>query len=479
MALAELLHVGFRDLFRGEVMDKLELAPEDMLLDLQNPRLVHVESQAEALRAIIDLDHRHFKTMMESIRDHGLDPGDAFYVIEEEGFEDYIVVDGNRRLAALKVLRQPDLLSGIEIDEKLRVKLAKVPVGYDRNRVNKIDCAVFDSRAAANEWILRRHGRGLEGEARIPWGPLEIQRFQGDRLILDIIDFVEKNSTYSNEHWDEIRAQVSEKSSVLRRLVESNEFRELLGLSVENRNNERIPVFLVSPEATLKVLGRVFSDITKGVINTRNLNNAEGIRNYIDEIPVDATELTKGMKAVEFRTAVVSGPGERPRRAQASGAQKARRTTSTVKPPRPHLAPKRTPFAQPKDAKGQQLIFEASRLQLAITPLACAFVLRATIEHAFDTYGEAEGLSRKNPDGRDLTLSQRASQVMGDLIAKKRAEKNDLRGAERILTNSKDPASIQALNDYNHNRYHIPTGDTLRSAWDACDALFVAIFGKA
>lgn len=460
-------------------MDRLEVAPEDLLLDLQNPRLVHVESQPEALQAIIDLDHRHFKTMMESIRDHGLDPGDAFYLIEEEGYEDYIVVDGNRRLAALKILRRPDLLSGIEIDAKLRAKLAKVATGFDRNRIGKVDCTVFESRAAANEWILRRHGTRQEGEARIPWGPLEIQRFQGDRVILDIIDFVEKNSTYSNEHWDEIRAQVSEKSSVLRRLVESTEFRELLGISVENRNSERVPLFSVSPDAILKVLGRVFSDITKGVINTRNLNNAEGIRNYIDEIPIDATELAKGTDAVEFRTAVVSGPGERPRRAQVTAAPKSPRSTSTVKPPRPHLAPKRTPFAQPKDAKGQRLIFEASRLQLANTPLACAFVLRATIEHALDAYGAAEGLPRKAPDGRDLSLSQRANMVMDDLVTKHRAGKNDLRGAERILTNTKDPASIQALNDYNHNRYHIPTGDTLRSAWDACDALFVAIYGKA
>lgn len=56
---------------------------KDLLLDQDNPRIGHVASQPEALEAIIELDERHFKEMMTSVRDHGIDPGDSFYVVDE------------------------------------------------------------------------------------------------------------------------------------------------------------------------------------------------------------------------------------------------------------------------------------------------------------------------------------------------------------------------------------------------------------
>ena len=91
--------------------EKLEVEVDDLLLDLENPRIGSVTSQPEALEEIVRLSTRNFKNMMHSIREHGLDPGDSFYLVQEEEEGDgYTVVDGNRRLAALKVLNHPDFL---------------------------------------------------------------------------------------------------------------------------------------------------------------------------------------------------------------------------------------------------------------------------------------------------------------------------------------------------------------------------------
>jgi hypothetical protein len=79
----------------------LELSVEELLLDQDNPRLGSVAGQAEALDAIIHLSDSQFRTMMLSIKDNGLDPGDNLYVIEEQGNGDYIVLEGNRRLSAI------------------------------------------------------------------------------------------------------------------------------------------------------------------------------------------------------------------------------------------------------------------------------------------------------------------------------------------------------------------------------------------
>ncbi len=87
------------------MVDYIELSVDEMLLDQDNPRLGSAGSQSEALQRLIDLNPGHFRKMMQSIKENGLDPGDSLYVIAGEADEDFIVLEGNRRLSALKVLR--------------------------------------------------------------------------------------------------------------------------------------------------------------------------------------------------------------------------------------------------------------------------------------------------------------------------------------------------------------------------------------
>jgi len=240
-------------------MARMELSIDDLLLDPDNPRIGSVDSQAEALEAIVRLDANHFRTMMRSIVDHGLDPGDSLYIIKEaEEGQGYTVVDGNRRLAALKALHEPAVLQGTGLGDTIVKRLAKVAEDFDSASADLISCVLFATRADADEWILRRHGRGMEGEARIPWGTLEIQRFQKDRTVLDVIDFVERNSTFSNDDWAQIRAEIEAKPSVLRRFLDSKKGRDWLGMSVRDDGGEKVPVFTQPPQFVLNVLTGIF-----------------------------------------------------------------------------------------------------------------------------------------------------------------------------------------------------------------------------
>ena len=90
------------------MVEYLELSIDELLLDQDNPRLGSVNSQSEALEAIVHLNEGHFRSMMLSIKNNGLDPGDNLYVIEEDEGDDFIVLEGNRRLSALMVLNNAD-----------------------------------------------------------------------------------------------------------------------------------------------------------------------------------------------------------------------------------------------------------------------------------------------------------------------------------------------------------------------------------
>lgn len=459
-------------------MQKLSLPVEDLVLDLANPRLGGVASQNEAMRGLIGLGLNYFRTLLASIRTHGLDPGDSFYVLrDEEDAGSYIVVDGNRRLAALKVLGEPVMLTGLGLPDSQVKTITKAAAEFDPTAIGEVSCVLFDNRATADEWIERRHGRDLGGEGRLTWSPLEIERFQKDRSTLDVIDFVERGVGKSREEWPAIRSAVEKNSSTLRRFLSSKVGRSWIGYSVrdDEQTGGKIPAFARNPDAVLGVLDRIFTDIGSGEITSRSYNTTEDFKRYFDRMPaaLAPTGADEAPPTLFRDAAQPSGASAR----DAKVGQPSSATRSRTKPVRATLAEKRHEFRQPETTKGQRLVAEASRIKVADFPLAAAFLLRAFLEHTVDSYMDTHNLSRV--DGiKLLDLNHRSVKVMDHLHVTKRVTMTALRGAKRVLTNTSDPSSIQALNDYHHDRYQVPATDALRNGWDACVPLFVAVWGR-
>lgn len=470
----------------SSLAERIEVAIEDLLLDHENPRLGSVISQPDALRELVELSVRNFEGMMESVKVNGLDPGDLFFLVDESaetGIDGYTVVDGNRRLAALKVLREPALLVGAGLSESTVKRLRTMADGFDPSvDGDKRLCVIFPDREEADAWILRRHGRGMAGEGRIPWGPLEIQRFQGDRSVLDILDFVGHNGGYEADDWSDIRAKLDKKSSILRRLLESKAGREALGLSEVADGEDQIPTSDRDPAYLVRVLKRLLTDIVSGAVNTRTHNKASQIEKYFKDLPKDLQPSKANARA-----------GYEPVRDLSTAPSTATATTTTppaatTKKPaqtrvsgiRATLSPKQVEFKQPVNAKGVQFMREATRLKLKDAPLSCAFLLRGFIQFVVDGYMHDNGLPFWE-DTKQLDLHVRADRVIEHLIANRRAKRGDLSGIKRKLAEkaSKNPSSIQALNDYHHDQYQIPDADALRSGWDDATALFVAVLGRA
>nr|WP_303705181.1 hypothetical protein [Brevundimonas naejangsanensis] len=457
-------------------MEKLELPIEDLTLDIANPRLGGVATQNDAMRGLIGLGVSYFKTLMLSIRENGLDPGDSFYVLRDEEDEgSYIVVDGNRRLAALKVLAEPVILTGLDLTDSQLKLLSKVAADFDAAEFGEVNCVLFEDRATADAWIERRHGRDLGGEGRVTWSPLEIERFQKDRSTLDVIDFVERGVGAEREDWTAVRSAVEKNSSTLRRFLSSKTGRQWLGYSVgdDDENGGRVPAFSRNEAAVLEILETIFADIANGEITSRSYNTADDIDRYFARLPKKLIPQTgEARKTKLFRDAI-------PR--QTSSTRKVRAATASArtraKGPRSTLAGKKHEFRQPETAKGQRLVAEASRLRVAEYPLASAYLLRAFLEHTVDSYMVEHEIPRV--DGKMLLdLNNRAVRVMDHLHQTKRVSQTSLRGAKRVLTNTSDPSSIQALNDYHHDRYQVPAADALRNGWDSCVPLFVAVWGS-
>ena len=448
----------------------------DLLLDLENPRTGKVVGQAEALEEIIKLNGQHFRNMMQSIKENDLDPGDSFYVIVDDDDENsYVVVDGNRRLAALKVLNNPVLLDGTKLGDSGKKRLREAAGSFAP--IEPINCVVFESREDANEWIERRHGKGLDGEGRIPWGNLESDRFQKDRTVLDVIGFVERNSTFDEADWQRIKKSVEKSPTTLRRFLVSKAGKQWLGFVEKDASDG--PAFKRDPEYIIKALSQLFEDIDAGEVNSRTYNKASDIEEYFQGLSsAIGVDKQKETAPHAFATTDLKDGVERPRLAtKPSPATPAK--VKKVTPLRLTLSPACHPFAEPVDEKGKQLLREASRLRLQDVPLGCAFLFRAMLEFAIDTEMRVSGIPNKDAAGDALGLKGRFNAVAVHLTNTpgRLGTKGDLNAIKTTLNAKLGSTTIGALNGYIYDRFQKPSPDDLRNAWDHAVPLFTAIFG--
>jgi len=463
------------------MVEYLELSIDELLLDEDNPRLGSVNSQSSALEAIVHLNEAHFRTLMLSIKDNGLDPGDSLYVIEADGGEDFVVLEGNRRLSALMVLNNPDILDGTEVPDTIKKSLVRAATGFDRTTIEPIRCVKFEHREDANGWIYRRHTGVADGEGRISWGPLEIQRFSGDRSILDVIDFVGRNADYSDDEWESTKSVIeSRKSSNLARLLKSAPGRKHLGMSISNSGDEKTPMLGSEPKWALKVLCRIIDDVRDGIVDSRDLNKASDIEGYFQNLPKDL-QPQKGKSSTPrpFKDIDIK---KRPASATATKTSTKQKTKSSPKS-RKTLAPRRHLFNTPTSTKGETLLREAQNLDADIFTVSAAFLLRGFVELAINDYMESNNIleAEKNASGTkgDLDLTKKAERVLEHIVAADNSKKADLRGFRNNILTKASPTSIQSLNGFVHNKFQIPTADALRAGWDCSVPIFIAAYGSA
>ena len=144
-----------------------EIDLSDLKLDTQNPRLPKSirDSQPteEKLIEYMLLDASLIELVI-AIGMNGYFPGEQMLVVEDSDGK-YRVIEGNRRLSAVKLLNNPDLA------KVQKSKIQKV-LRETTQRPTKIPCLVFDSEEEINKYLGYRHITGIK-----EWKLLEKARY--------------------------------------------------------------------------------------------------------------------------------------------------------------------------------------------------------------------------------------------------------------------------------------------------------------
>jgi hypothetical protein len=138
-----------------------------LLLDSENPRIPPTPKPMEQRELIAELvQHDKVIELAKDISNDGYSPVESLIVLRQGGKS--IVLEGNRRVAALKLLLSPDT-APTEVLRQVRAFAAN----FDANSIKTVRALFAPSREAAAPLIMQKHTRSQVEQ----WEPVMKARF--------------------------------------------------------------------------------------------------------------------------------------------------------------------------------------------------------------------------------------------------------------------------------------------------------------
>lgn len=133
----------------------VEIETNKLDFDPKNPRFFRLNDASNAATVIEEmLDDESVHDLMLSIGQQGYFPGEPLLAVKSNG--NYIVVEGNRRLAAVK------LLNGDLLPPKRKLKGVQEIIDDTTNKPKKLPCIIYENREDVLRYIGYRHITGVK-----------------------------------------------------------------------------------------------------------------------------------------------------------------------------------------------------------------------------------------------------------------------------------------------------------------------------
>jgi hypothetical protein len=432
----------------------LSVAPANLLFDEENPRLPDpIKGQRHALRAVAEQQAGKLLSLAKDIADHRLNPADLPIVTAsptEPGR--FIVLEGNRRLAALRALENPDLLVDAVTPSILRA-LRKLSPAYQASPVTEVQCWQVRDREEADHWISLRHTGENAGAGLVPWGADEADRYRArssaEEPYAQVLTFLQSRGVIDSDK----RQQVP--TSSLRRLLSSPDVRRALGIDVKKGRL----LFTADRERVARALAYVVDDLASKSTKTADIYHADQRTEYAQNLPAHVRITPNGSTAVPPNGAT-DDPKPRPK-------------------PRPQRARQRA-ILIPSDCvlnitdnRIREIQFELRKLRFDDYPNAISVLFRVFLELSVDSYIERRGM----PVAADATLASKIQRSVDDLVDSGKLPKEEAKAARTFCqANSVIAPNVQQFHAYVHSPHMFPTSNDLRANWNNLQPFVAAIW---
>jgi hypothetical protein len=479
--------------------ERKEKSPASLFLDPRNPR-IPPSPQPLAEPGLIEelVLHDDVYPLARNIVANGFFPNEALIAVEEEN--KLIVVEGNRRLAACKLLLSPEAAP-----TSFQARFKSLASTFDQNQIKTVPVLVPPSRDAAIPLIIARHTATQIQH----WEPLMQARFYYSLLQTGAsIEDVAKRFALTPS---EIRASLSDHNlyqmacrlklpsdvaakvrnprefsiTTLRRVFDTPKARQFFG--VELREDGSIHG-KIDPTEFEKAFSKVVQDVAGGNVDSRRLNSPAHIMAYLDGLPsTEKPDLSKGgtFDSDSFLTGTpvsdVAKPPKPKKRAKSAGTSKG-------------LVP-RSMQCNINNSRVRKLFEELKDLSPAKFPNACAFTFRSFLElSVYSFLGSKNEIAKMTVEAKSEIAKKNSGLPLGkqkvklaahwtpnlSAMLKRLADPNQTIIPQGHITKAlgkviNEEQDLFGLNLMVHNPAYHPTEPRLRATWANLEEFFKVI----
>lgn len=462
----------------------VKISIADLLLDTSNARLGDEQpSQQAAYLTLAKQQGRRLIKLAQDIVEFGTDPTTIVAVVATNDRRPrYRVLEGNRRVLALKALETPTTVSAAFSKADQR-KLLELSATYASDPIDEIDCVLFDSEDEIYHWINLRHTGANDGAGLVEWDSNEQDRFrhrhgknQTRNPAGQVIDFL-----------DSIDGPSSSKTRIattLKRIIVAVPVREALGLDIQ----AGVVLSHYPRDEVAKGLRKVVSDLRTQAIKVRDVYEADDRKTYLStftgsDLPDVSTKLATPVPLMDLPESSGS-PLPDPDAGSdidANGDQDSppppplRRKPPKKRAPRTSVAPNDCGI-NPEPPRLNSIFNELQTMDADTLPNSSAVLLRVFLELSVDH--EIEKFKLMSEKDRLVSpLSKRMKLVAARMLADDRIaaqlEKAIVKVADSQHTIA---ASNVTFNQYVHNKYVLPKPSEIRTAWDELQPFLEALW---
>lgn len=449
------------------IMGTIDLKIEQLVLDTDNPRITHADSQRDALQKVVKDQRIKLVKLAQSIVEKGLSPLERLMVLQVSAKpKQYIPLEGNRRVTVLTFLTQPEVMTGLDMPVSMKNIFDRLANEFDRTTVEPISCYEVEARDEGRYWIELRHNGENEGRGVVNWPTITAARWRKRDLGIQAFDLVIEHGGFSPDQAERIKQGFP--LSTLKRLMEVPDVRSMIGLTAK----DGILYTELPPQETIKALRKMVLDLADKNQKSRSLNKTQNMVDYVSGFDkAHKPDLKKKTAPQPVEALPKSAFAKKPR-------VQSPRPRSVEPPPRATVVPRNCSL-NITHSRIEEIYVELRTLRLTEARNAIAVLMRVFLELSVDRFLEANKvpLSTPKPGGGEYfkALDRKVREAI-DILVNVGVPRANFSAITRALSDKTSPLHPELLHAYVHDRSSTPSPQLLTAAWDHAQPLFERIW---
>lgn len=442
---------------------------EDLAIDLGNYRTARQRSERAAVQAMVSTSPDYFWALVDSLIADGYMPIENIIVLRTSASGKHEVKEGNRRVAAMKLLHGFLSASQLDMPDDVASRLKGIDEGWRRANAS-VPCLVYPPSDAAtvDRLVARAHGKG-EKAGRDPWNAVATARHNrkengASEPALDLLEkFLEHGKQVTRDQrmrWTGVYP-LSALDDLLKKLAPRLGFASAPALATAYPHVRQVGR-----------LDALVHGIGLGEVKFSDIRNAAYLAAAgFPEPDAPTAPSPSPTPATPAPPAPPDDPGERPSGPSKSKAKPTGPRRSTALPPDDPRSVQQLlqswRIRGPRRAKLAQLRNEALKVKVAEAPLIFCFAVRAMIEISINAYiaEHPRAVRVVDKDGKPLTLDGLVKAVIAHLSTIGTETERRIHDAKVEFKSKDNILSITTLNRTTHSTTFVPVPSDVARAF--------------